>query len=563
MNRQAATSRQRRQPSLRKARLKSLRTPLNLTPAAEIDALCTQSKSLLHSDAQAALTIAQSAYDISLERGDTVGLAKSLCMRGSCNFRLSRYADAEKEFNESIALARTCNALAIEARALVLFGLMRINQGNYTDAIQFCRLALKIASDLEHDEMKADAYTGLGIAFWNYGDYEDALEMHLKAFDIIKHYSDKQKEAQLLTNIGTIYNQLGDHDSALKYHTACLRLSRSVNDLSCEAIALNNLTYTYWKRGDVVRSAESQSACLELKRRIGDRRGEALSLINLSELELHFGRSHSAMTALDAALKITRDIGDRHTEVRSLYARGQLSLKLHRTQDAIHSLSTALELAEKLNAKPEQIDCLYALAQCHERIKHYKQSIACYKRAFELEKESLQTKAAEKLQHLQSRFQVEQAIRENERLEKEIQLKRRSLQASALAITNKNETLKSIRKDLVQIRFETGQKARALLISNLISRLDSNIDSERAWSLLEKELSVLNHDVMQRLANRFPELSPQELKICSMLREDIKTKQIALLLNLSPRTIEKHRENIRRTFQLAKQQSLSAFLASI
>ncbi len=554
---------QRGQSLSKSSRLKPSRKPLYAVPAADIDALCEQSSSRLNSDVQGALKLAQAAYTASLERGDNAGLAKSLCAVAACHFRLSQYADAETEFTESLALARRCNARAIEARALNQFGLMRINQGKYAEAMQFCRQGLDIAVAIGSDTLKADAYIGMGITYWNYGDYEKALETHLNAFALIKRIADKQKEAQLLTNIGTIYNQLGDHTSALKYHSACLELSRSLNDLVREANALNNLTYTYWQRGDVERSAESQRTCLELKRRIGDRRGEALSLINLSELEDHFGRSEAAVAALDAALSIVRDIGDQHTEARCLYAQGQLHLKHRRAQEALEPLSAALELAETVKAKPEQIDCLYALGDCYEQLHQLSSSLACYKRGFALEKELMQTKAAEKLQHLQSQFQVEQARRENERLEQELDLKRRSLQASALAITNKNEMLKAIRKSVVAIRLETGQKTRDQLISSLISRIDSHIDSERAWAAFEKDLSLINPDFLHTLAKRFPMLSPQELKICSLLREDIKTKQIALLLNLSPRTVEKHRENIRRAVLLDKDQSLSAFLASL
>jgi DNA-binding CsgD family transcriptional regulator/Flp pilus assembly protein TadD len=349
----------------------------------------------------------------------------------------------------------------------------------------------------------------------------------------------------------------------LKFHQECLELSRKVKDEMRESISLNNLTFTYWQLGDVRRSSESQQACLEIKRKLGDRRGEALSLINLAEIEQYQGYDTAAEKRLTTALQLLREVGDKHNEARCLYSLAKFQIEKKKLPQAIATLEVALMRVKAIDAKPEQAEILAELATVYEQTGQTEKALTHYKQSFALEKELLQTKAAQKLKVLQAQFQVEQAERENERLKQELELKRRSLQVSALAITNKNETLKAIRRDILEARREIRKKLRDKLLSNLIASIDVTVDSERAWSLLEKELSVLNHDVMQRLANRFPELSPQELKICSMLREDIKTKQIALLLNLSPRTIEKHRENIRRIFRLAKKQSLSAFLASI
>ncbi len=537
--------------------------PHDLKRAAEIDALNARALEQLQINPPNALATAEMARYASQKSNYLNGLAQSLSIAAQCHSRLSNYADAEPLFIEAYELSQKIRNRFLEAEMLNAFGLMRAHQGDYADAMRLCKQGLDIAISIGDEKNQAAALTAIGIAYWNLGDYENALDHKRNALALTRQIGDRAREAQLLTNIGTVYNQLGDHNGALKFHLECLDLSRTVHDPMRESVSLNNLTFTYWQLGDVKRSLEAQQACLEIKRKIGDRRGEALSLINLAEIEEHQARKTEAEELWQTALQILRDIGDKHNEARCLYSLAMFQLKAKRFSEAASLLELALIRATSADAKPEQAEILAALAELYEQTGETGKALEHYKQSFALEKELLHTKAAQKLKSLQAQFEVEQAKRENERLKQELEWKRRSLQVSALAITNKNEMLKAIRKEIIAARQETGKKTRDRLMSNLVAFIDSKVDSERAWSLFEKELSLLNPDVMQRLANRFPELSPQELKICSMLREDIKTKQIALLLNLSPRTIEKHRENIRRTFQLDKEQSLSAFLASI
>lgn len=56
-------------------------------------------------------------------------------------------------------------------------------------------------------------------------------------------------------------------------------------------------------------------------------------------------------------------------------------------------------------------------------------------------------------------------------------------------------------------------------------------------------------------------LSPKEITICNMIRAGLTTKQIANQLSLSPRTVEKHRENIRARLNLdSKKVNLASYL---
>lgn len=68
---------------------------------------------------------------------------------------------------------------------------------------------------------------------------------------------------------------------------------------------------------------------------------------------------------------------------------------------------------------------------------------------------------------------------------------------------------------------------------------------------------------LQQLVTRAPGLTPMELKICGLLRQQFTTKAIASQLNLSPRTVEDHRFRIRKRFALPNTANLMSYLASM
>lgn len=88
----------------------------------------------------------------------------------------------------------------------------------------------------------------------------------------------------------------------------------------------------------------------------------------------------------------------------------------------------------------------------------------------------------------------------------------------------------------------------------------SRIKKREGWLKFEGQFQLLHPDFLPRLARSFPALSPSELQICAMLRESLRSWQIADILFISERSVDNHRCNIRRKLCLAQEQNLKTFL---
>ena len=171
-------------------------------------------------------------------------------------------------------------------------------------------------------------------------------------------------------------------------------------------------------------------------------------------------------------------------------------------------------------------------------------------------------------------------VRANEKMTHEIKERRKAMKAlreseKGLAAQNTNlEELNTALKVLLKKREEDKAEIEEKLFLNMRqliqpylqklkkSRLD---DRQTAYvGILESNLDDLVSPFAASVTSRNLRLTPAEIQTADMVRQGKTTKEIADLLNLSHRTVEFHRENIREKFGLKRQKTnLRSYLLTI
>lgn len=97
-----------------------------------------------------------------------------------------------------------------------------------------------------------------------------------------------------------------------------------------------------------------------------------------------------------------------------------------------------------------------------------------------------------------------------------------------------------------------------------LKRASLSAKQEGYLDILEGNLKNITSTFIQTLSSQYLGLSPNEIHIADFVREGKTTKEIAELLNLSTRTIESHRDHIRRKFGIKnKKRNLRSHLLSL
>ncbi len=116
----------------------------------------------------------------------------------------------------------------------------------------------------------------------------------------------------------------------------------------------------------------------------------------------------------------------------------------------------------------------------------------------------------------------------------------------------------------LKILLEEREKDKVRIEENIFSNLKNNVFPyleslknsglpERQNSLVDVVIASINgitSSFTRRLTTEFEDFTPMEIQVANLIKHGSSTKEIADLLNISPRTVESHRKNIRKKLGL-------------
>ena len=145
----------------------------------------------------------------------------------------------------------------------------------------------------------------------------------------------------------------------------------------------------------------------------------------------------------------------------------------------------------------------------------------------------------------------------NEKLKLDIESKNRELAVSTMSLIKKNEFLNSIKSELKD-RASTPQD-----LKKVIRIIDKNLNNTDDWKLFEEAFNNADKDFLKLIKEKHPILTPNDLRLCAYLRLNLSSKEIAPLLNISPRSVEVKRYRLRKKMDLPHESSLTNYILEI
>ncbi len=108
----------------------------------------------------------------------------------------------------------------------------------------------------------------------------------------------------------------------------------------------------------------------------------------------------------------------------------------------------------------------------------------------------------------------------------------------------------------------SGLNQTKLQIKNLINDLKINLNTAR-WNEFELHFEKVHHDFYTRLNILFPNLTPNEKKLCAFLKLNLSTKEICALTQQTLKSVEVARTRLRQKLNLSQNENLASFISNI
>ena len=179
-----------------------------------------------------------------------------------------------------------------------------------------------------------------------------------------------------------------------------------------------------------------------------------------------------------------------------------------------------------------------------------KNKVELEKKAREIESISIETE--EKI----GKIKEEQYKTELDFLENKLQMK-------TMNMVQKNTLLSTVEKELMEALKTMKSDTAIKIISETISKIRESSNSSKVWEDFQDSFQQVHHGFSERILSTHKNLSPNDLRLCILLRANLTTKEIADLLNISPRGVEIARYRIRKKINLPRTENLTRYILSI
>jgi tetratricopeptide (TPR) repeat protein/DNA-binding CsgD family transcriptional regulator len=382
------------------------------------------------------------------------------------------------------------------------------------------------------------AYKNIGLNYVWQGKYENCEEYFQKALDAAVECDYKKEIASGYSNLAGVQTYFEEYDSVLVYLYRAKDMFKELEDTLGLGTATNNIAEYYHQIGDYNKALKLYEEAYEYYCIANEEQFRLGTLKNFStiyeklgdnEKALQYSKEYAAANSLHLNMKLDKTVGNldvSHTEIQKR-RRIESELLLQNNKNKIKSYQIYLLSSLLL--------ILIVVA-----------SLLVYNRAM---KEKLVT------------IQLEKEKIEKSTLKEKIDFKDKELEDLALNITNKTRFLHDIKEKLNDINPKVEnlpQKIRELKLF-----ITQYLHSDQELADFNERVELLQQNFLFTLNDLFPELSENERQLCVLLRLGISSKDIALMRNVSEKSVHMARYRLRKKMQMESNENLVDYLKNI
>lgn len=481
-----------------------------------------------------------------------------------------RYSDSESA--RRLAATALIDATAIGdqksiARAERELGIAHFLHGEFPQALRRYHNALQLQESLGSQSGVAVLLNDIGAVRTEIGDYHGAMEYFLRSLELRRqHNADPLAEASVLMSLGNVHNELDNPAEALRCFSEALATGQSLGNERLIAIASSNIGLAYQYLGSFKPALEYHTLSLELSRKTNNHQAEGNAIHNIGFCFYHLQQYAQAAKHLTQSLQLHRAMGNAQSQARDLYLLGAIHQAQGDFAKAAQHYRQGIEIAEKIGTNRNLCDLHRSLSELLQQRRRYAEALwhhQEYHRIFttvfseESQRSLSQLTLQQQLEH--QRHEAEMLRLKNEQLEMMMRHRESELSGMALQLVQKNELIMWFKQEVRTILQQTRANVRGLG-ETLLGEIDRRTHDERQWEMFERKLAETQHDFTRSLARRFPSLTPTELRVCSLLKINLSSKEVASILNVTEEAIAAHRNHIRKKLGVAETEDLPLVL---
>ena len=481
---------------------------------------------------------------------------------------------------------------------------------NYLNAIELYKVSGNYSG-------MSNVYLNLGNIYLTQANFTISLTYYNKGLNIADSLKLDRLLPHFYNNQGELFSDLHNYEMAIENYKKALAFYREKKDDRGAAAILNNICQVYIKMKDVRNAEEYLGRAYNIYDSISNNKGLYDIFINKGNIEELKGNYEQALMNYFEAYKYLEKLGKKYFGPKFLlyaevnYNLGHSYFKIKNFAKAERYLTNAIENADKVGLLELLAKSTSDLSEIYEALnkpvealnyyklfKEYSDSIAVEQNQKNITQLNMQNqfervlkqKEVESLRYKEQQrrkemiylliiggivallivlgllFNTQRLKRKNLNLEKEklrseLDYKNKELTTNVLYLLKKNEFVINISSQLKSLRYTTKPENRKI-IDGIIREIEQSTTKD-IWKEFEIRFQDVHTDFYNKLIKQYPDLSPNELKLCAFLRLNMSTKEISSITFQSYNSIIMARHRLRKKLGISSNENLIAFLRQL
>jgi len=544
--------------------------------------------------------------------------------RLSGEYKQTHLDSAEYYAKEALRQAKEAEFTEGLAAAYSALGNVEVNRDSLNQAKVYLYEAIKFYEECGKEIKLPTIYMILGTLHNYQEELIESLDCFNRTLEIAQKYNLRQTEEHAYNNLGSVYRVMNKYEEALECFNQALIISNELGDLSKVFYIYGNLGIVHAELGDKELAESYFVKTLEIAREREDEVIEAFAMVSLGDFNMDVKDYTEALSYYKQALEKADFVNANYTGPKSLFFAnvysgiGSAQYFLENYDEAIEYLTMGFDIAKETGQLSLVAESAGKLSYAYEYRKQLGESLKYARISYTAQDSLLNEDVVRRITEvtMQNKFdkltaerEFEQAIQdalqkrnrtiylmiiggsilglviflllfllqinkvkrvrlksENLQLEKEnlhsdLNYKNKELTTNVMYLLKKNELILIVTDKLKKAKMGFKMENRKL-IEGVIKDLESASKGD-IWKEFELRFQEVHSDFYNKLNELFPNLTPNELKLCAFLRLNMSTKDIAAITFLSVNSINIARHRLRKKLNIDQDENLITFLSSL
>ena len=557
---------------------------MSVQDTAKTMALVGLSKEYKNHNLDSAMLYSRKAMQIAKEADFTKGIAATYFTMGDIEVSRDNSDQAKTYFLEALKNYQQCGAEKELPEIYLIIGSLHSYQDEWIEALGYFQKALEIAEKHKLRKFEGGALNNLGSVYKSLEKYEEALGCFNKALVISTELGLKDDIYYIYGNLGILHATLGDKDLAESYFKKLLQISREQKDEVVEAFAMVSLGDFNVDIKNYPEALRYYNQALDMADVVNTKYSGPKSLF-FANVYSGIGSAQYYLKNYTAAIEFLTKGFEKASETGQLSIVAATAEKLSYAYEFSRKLDLSVKYARINQATKDSLQNMDVVRRVTEMDMQNKFDNLMAKREFEQALSDARQKRNEAIyvmvivgsalglviflllfllqKNKNKRVSLESVNLqlEKENLYNDLAYKNKELTTNVMYLLKKNELIHSVTDKLKKAKMSFKVENR-ILVEDVIRDLESASKGD-IWKEFELRFQEVHSDFYKKLNELFPNLTPNELKLCAFLRLNMSSKDIAAITFLSVNSINIARHRLRKKLNIEQEENLIIFLSSL